>query len=44
MRFVRGMIIGATIGAGLAMMYTEGIVNKKNLMKKGKQMVKKMGF
>ena len=44
MRFVRGVIIGTTIGAGLAMMYTEGIVNKKNLMKKGKQMVKKMGF
>lgn len=44
MRFVRGMIIGATIGAGVAMMYTEGMMNKKVLMKKGKQMAKKMGF
>lgn len=44
MRFVRGMIIGATIGAGVAMMYTEGMMNKKVLIKKGKQMAKKMGF
>ena len=44
MRFVRGMIIGATVGAGIAMMYTEGMINKKTLMKKGKLMAKKMGF
>ena len=44
MRFVKGIIVGATIGAGIAMMYTEGMVNKKAIMKKGKQVAKKMGF
>ena len=44
MKFLRGVIVGATIGAGMAMMYTEGMMNKKEIMKKGKQMAKKMGL
>ena len=43
MKFVRGMIVGATLGAGIAMMYTEGMLSKKAIMKKGKQFAKKIG-
>ena len=45
MNFVKGMIFGTMVSAGIMMMYTEGIgMNKKNIMKKGKQMAKKMGI
>ena len=43
MSFVKGMVVGTMISAGIMMMYTDGI-NKKNVMKKGKQMAKKMGI
>ena len=43
MNFVKGMIVGTMISAGIMMMYTDGM-NKKNMMKKGKQMAKKMGI
>lgn len=43
MNFVKGMIVGTMISAGVMMMYTDGM-NKKNIMKKGKQMAKKMGI
>lgn len=43
MNFVKGIIVGTMVSAGIMMMYTDGI-NKKNLMKKGKQMAKKMGI
>lgn len=43
MNFVKGMVIGTMVSAGIMMMYTEG-VNKKTIMKKGKQMAKKMGI
>lgn len=45
MNFVKGMIFGTMVSAGIMMMYTEGKgMNKKNIMKKGKQMAKKMGI
>lgn len=44
MRFVKGIILGATIGAGVAMMLEEGMMNKNVIMKKGKQIAKKMGI
>ena len=45
MKFVKGMIIGAMASAGIAMMYMESTnKTKRNIMKKGKQMVKKMGI
>ena len=43
MNFVKGMVVGTMISAGIMMMYTDGM-NKKNMMKKGKQMAKKMGI
>ncbi len=45
MKFVKGMVIGAMASAGIAMMYIESTnKTKKTLVKKGKQMAKKMGI
>ena len=45
MKFVKGMMIGGLITTGLVMMYTEtGMMNKKKMMKKGKQFARKMGI
>lgn len=45
MKFMKGVMIGGLITTGLVMMYTEsGIMNKKTMMKKGKQLAKKMGI
>lgn len=45
MKFIKGVMIGGLITTGLVMMYTEtGMPNKKRLMKKSRQMAKKMGI
>ncbi len=45
MKFVKGVMIGGLITTGLVMMYTEtGMRNKRKMMKKGKQLIKKMGI
>ena len=45
MKFVKGMMIGTLISAGVLMMYNEGnAMNKRKMMKKGKQLAKKMGI
>lgn len=45
MKFIKGVMIGGLITTGLVMMYTEtNMMNKKNMMKKGKQIAKKMGI
>ncbi len=46
MKFIKGMMIGTLISAGVLMMYSEGnnMMNKKKMMKKGKQFAKKMGI
>ncbi len=45
MKFLKGIMVGGIITTGLIMMYTENdMINKKKLMKKGKQVVKKMGI
>lgn len=44
MKFVKGMMIGLGIGVGAAIMYSEGMMNKKVIMKKGKQLMKKIGI
>ena len=45
MKFIKGMVMGTLISAGVMMMYTENTgMNKKKVMKKGKQMAKKMGI
>ena len=43
MKFVKGVALGAIITASAMMMYSEGIDdNKKKIMKKGKQLIRKM--
>lgn len=43
MSFMKGVMIGSLITAGTMMMYSEGIdENKKKMMKKGKQIARKM--
>ena len=45
MKFVKGVMIGGLITTGLVMMYTEtGMRNKRKMMNKGKQLIKKMGI
>lgn len=45
MKFVKGVMIGGLITTGLVMMYAEsGLMNKKAMTKKGKQMAKKLGI
>ncbi len=45
MKFIKGVMIGGLLTTGLVMMYTEtGMMNKKKMMKKGKQLAKKMGI
>ena len=45
MRFMRGIMLGTLITAGAMMYYSEGIdSNKKKMVKKGKQMAKRMGI
>ncbi len=43
MSLVKGMIIGAGITAAAYMMYTEGIINKKKMMKQVKKIGSKAG-
>lgn len=45
MKFVKGVMIGGLITTGLLMMYNEpNMMNKKKVMKKGRQLAKKMGI
>ena len=45
MRFVKGMIIGGILAAGVALVCADGMCdNKKRMMKKGKQFVRKLGI
>ena len=47
MKFTKGVIIGGLLATGMLMMYTESDMfyrNKKAMMKKGKQMMKKLGI
>lgn len=45
MKFVKGIVIGGLITTGLLMMYSDtDMMNKKKLMKKGRQFAKKMGM
>ncbi len=45
MKFVKGMVMGTLLSAGVVMLYNERNMMKKNkMMKKGKQFIKKMGI
>lgn len=43
MKFTKGMILGGMITAGVMMMY-ENNMNTKKIMKKGKQIARRMGI
>ncbi len=43
MKFTKGLIMGSIITAGAIMMYTDS-TNGKKILKKGKQVIKKMGI
>lgn len=45
MKFVKGMLIGGIVTAGIAMMYAETMDhNKRKMMRKGKQFAKRIGI
>ena len=44
MKFTKGIILGSMITAGIMMMYTDGNMDTKKMMKKGRQLAKKMGM
>ena len=45
MKFVKGMIIGGLISAGVAMMCSESMQpNRKKMVRMGKQFARKMGI
>ena len=45
MKFTKGIILGTLVTAGTMMMYSDSIdSNKRKMMKKGKQMIKKMNM
>ena len=46
MKFMKGIVIGGLVSAGIMMMYKDELqnMNKKKMMKKGKQVAKKMGM
>ncbi len=44
MKFTKGMIIGSMITAGVMMMYVDNNMDTKKMMKKGKQLMRKMGI
>lgn len=44
MKFTKGLLIGGIITAGMMMMYNDNNVNTKKMIKKGKQIARKMGI
>lgn len=45
MKFTKGLMIGSLITAGAMMAYSENVEHsKKRMVKKGKQLMKKMGM
>lgn len=45
MKFVKGMLIGGIVTAGVAMMYSEAMSdNKRKMIKKGKKLARRMGI
>ena len=45
MKFIEGVVIGGMVGTGIALMYTDSHMwNSKKMLKKGKQLAKKLGI
>ena len=43
MKFIKGLLIGTIVSAGVAYVYTDSI-NKRRLIRTGKKIAKKMNF
>ena len=45
MKFMKGVMLGTMLTAGAVMMYSDSFENgRKKIVRKGKQIIKKMGF
>lgn len=44
MKFVKGIVIGSAITAAAYMMYSEGMLNKRKMMKQARRWANKMGI
>ena len=44
MNFMKGMLVGTILSAGVLYMMNEKDINKKKMIKKGKQFERKMGM
>ena len=44
MKLVKGIVIGTVVTAGVAMLCSDGMINKKRLRKRGRQIAKKFRF
>jgi len=44
MKFTKGIILGSMITAGIMMMCSDNNMDTKKMMKKGKQLMRKMGI
>ena len=45
MKFVKGMVVGTLLSAGIVMMYNDVMDNnRKKIIKKGKQLVRNLGM
>ncbi len=44
MKFVKGVILGTIVSAGVALVYSENSMNKRKIMKKGRKIAKKIGI
>ena len=44
MKFVKGIVIGTAITAAAYMMCSEGMINKRKMMKQAKRWANKMGI
>ena len=43
MKFIKGMVVGTMITTGMLMMYNDGMMNKKRIMRRGRKIAKKIG-
>ena len=44
MKLVKGIVIGTAVAAGVAMIYSSGMVNKRRWKRRGRHIVKKLRF
>lgn len=44
MNFIKGVIVGTAVTATAYVMYTEGMVNKKKMIKQARKWANKMGI